>query len=128
MTARVEASDVKAIIETSLTEVQMEAYITASNLTVTKILGTSDVLSEEQLFEIERWFTAHLIACTRERQIKSERAGDAEATYEGKTAMGLDATFYGQQVKVIDTSGLMSAQIGRQPMSVFAITGPTFDE
>ena len=126
MAFRVNADEVKEIIDTSLSDPVIEAFISAANPTVTELLGSITSLSAVQLKEIERWFTAHLIACTRERQIDKETTGQAGATYSGQTEMGLDATMYGQQVKVLDTSGIMAQRIGKKLASVYAI--PTTDD
>lgn len=122
---RVDATEVKEIIETALSDATIEAFITAANLTVTNML-TDSGLDDDTLHEIERWLTAHLMACTRERQIHSEGAGEATVTYVGRTAMGLDATYYGQQVKVLDTTGILSSQLGKRNVTVFAV--PQFEE
>ncbi len=121
MATRVTAAEVKEILDTSLSDAVIEAFIQPANLTITELLGASG-LSTATLKEIERWFAAHLLACTRERQSKMEVAGDAQISYQGVTEMGLDATFYGQQVKVLDTTGLMAASIGKRAASVYAIT------
>lgn len=121
--ARVLASEVKEILDTDLSGAALEAFIVAANLTVTDLLGSSTVLSSSQLKEIERWFTAHLVACTREQQAKSEKvAGEASITYQGETGKGLDSTFYGQQVKILDTSGVLAASLGKKKASIYAVT------
>lgn len=125
MALRVTSDEVKEILDTSLGDASIEAFIRAANLTVTKWLGSS-ALSDAQLKEVERWLSAHFIACTRERQIKSEQAGDANITYEGKTDTGLDASFYGQQVKVLDTTGILAGQVGKRQATVYAVE--SFDD
>lgn len=121
MGARVTAEEVKEIIDTTLSDSSIEAYINAANLTVTRLLGSS-VLEDEELKEVERWLTAHFIACTRERQPRAEQVGEAGITYQGYTGIGLDATLYGQQVKVLDTTGTLSSQLGKRNVSVYAVT------
>jgi len=122
MSARVTESEVKEIIDTDLTDIT--AFITAANLTVTKRLS-SGVLSADQLKEIERWFTAHLIAGTNRdmgaRDVDKEKTLDAEVTYAGKTGMGLEATRYGQVVLTLDSTGKM-AQSGKGDVFFKAVT------
>lgn len=121
--ARVLASEVKEILDTDLSDVIVGTFITAANITVTKFLGTSTVLSSVQLKEIERWFSAHLIACTREQQAQAEEvAGETNIKYQGKTGMGLDSTLYGQQVKVLDTSGVLAANLGKKKATIYTVT------
>jgi len=113
MAVRVSDAEVKEIIDTSVTTT---AFISAANLVVTEKLGSSG-LSEDLLKEIERWLAAHLIASSKDKQVESETIGDVSATYQGKTDMGLDSTFYGQQVKLLDTTGTM-ANLGKRKAKV----------
>lgn len=119
---RVTATEVKEILKTNLSDSVIDVFINAANLTVTEILGDDTTLSSDQKKEIERWFTAHLVGCTRQRQKQSEKIDEAAVTYQGKTGMGLDATFYGQQVKVLDATGKMAAKIGKKAVSIVAVT------
>ena len=114
--ARITAAEVKAIIDTTLTEDQIAPFITAANLTVTDILGGSTVLSANQLKEIERWLSAHFVAI-RDPRISRERTEEAEATYHGKSDMGLDHTPYGQQAKMLDTTGALT-NLGKRKASM----------
>lgn len=120
--ARVEVDEVKQIIETSLSDPIITAFIDSANVTVTALLGTSTVLSTDQMKEIEKWMAAHLIACTRERQVKSESVDGASVTYEGSTGDGLDSTMYGQMAKMLDTSGVLASSIGMKTITIKAIT------
>lgn len=122
MSNRVTATEVKDIIDTSLSDTVVDTFIGAANLTVTEYIGDDTSLSNDQKKEIERWFTAHLIACTRQQQAQAERIGDAQITYQGQTGKGLDATFYGQQVKILDTSGKMAQRIGKKAVQIHAVT------
>lgn len=122
MANRITTDELKEIISTDLGDSVLEAFILAANLTVTEWLGSSTVLSSDQLKEIERWLSAHLLACTREQQAQSEDAGQASITYQGKTGMGLDATFYGQQVKLLDSTGILAQSVGKKLASVYAVT------
>ena len=123
MAHRVLPAEVKEIIDTELSDPIVVTFIDAANLTVTALLGSDTTLGAAQLKEIERWYTAHLIACTRARQVKSESVGDASVTYQGETGKGLDASMYGQMVKQLDTSGIMAAAgSGKQSVMIQAIT------
>ena len=110
---RVTEGQVKEIISTDLSDIT--AYITAANLIVTDRLGSTTTLGSAILIEIERWLTAHLIAITQEpeSQVKAEKIGDASINYaRGELGKSLEATFYGQQVILLDSTGLM-AQSGK---------------
>ena len=121
--ARVTITEVKLIIDTSLEDDNITAYITAANALVTDVLASSG-LTSTILKEIERWLTAHLIAATQERQSKKEEAGGAKIEYTGAYGDGLKLTSYGQMVMTLDSSGLM-ASLGGRSATVFAI--PSFE-
>jgi len=122
MVARVTATEVKLIISTTLSDAVVDVFINAANLTVTELVGSSTELSSDQLKEIERWLTAHLLASTREQQPQSESVGGASISYQGQTAIGLDATFYGQQVKLLDATGTLARNLGKKRAAIEAVT------
>lgn len=120
MAVRTTAAEVQAIIETSLTETQIDAIIVSSNVYVTARLG-STTLSDEVLKEIERWMTAHMIASGKERQAEQEEAGPAKIKYAGKTGLGLQSTSYGQMCLSLDTTGELAKE-SRRPISIQALS------
>lgn len=115
MANRCTGVEVKEILDTILTENEIIPFITASNVTVTAMLSGSG-LSSAQLKEIERWLAAHF-AAIRDPRISDEKTEEAGATYHGKSDMGLDHTPYGQQVKLLDTTGIMT-NLGKRKASV----------
>ena len=121
--ARVVADEVKEIISTDLTDIS--PFITAANLTVSDRLGADTNLSAAQLKEIERWFTAHLIAMSNmdagARDVDTEGTLDARVTYAGKTGKGLFATRYGQMAVSLDTTGKL-ASLGKRALLFKAVT------
>ena len=124
MAARVTATEVKAILDTSeLTDATVDSFILGANALVNSVFGETDVTALTK--EIERWLTAHLIATTVERMAEREGAGGASITYTGKYGQNLSSSPYGQMVLTLDTSNQM-AGLGKQNASVFAV--PSFDE
>jgi hypothetical protein len=117
---RVITAEVKEIIDTNLTDIQVQPFIKAANATVTKLLGTTTDLSSTQKKEIERWLSAHLIACTKERQAKAEKTVDASITYQGETGQGIKSTHYGQTAADLDTTGKL-ANLGKRKVSLTAV-------
>jgi len=111
------ATQVKQIIETDLSDDIITAYITSASTLVDSILTD---MPSSLLDEIKRWFTAHLIACTRERQPQQAEAGPTSITFQGETGFGLDATLYGQQVKVLDYTGRL-ASLGLRKAAIRAV-------
>lgn len=69
-------------------------------------------LSSAELELIERWLAAHFYAVS-DKPYTNNTTADASAAYNGQTAMGLDATLYGQQAKAIDYSGCLAAITSR---------------
>jgi hypothetical protein len=125
MTTRVTADEVRQILDTETSEMlsddtTIDAFIDAANVTVTALLASED-LTTAQLKEIERWFTAHLIACGPMRQVRSETVGQSKTDYDSKVGLGLDLTSYGQQVKLLDTTGAFANKLGKRKASTYAI-------
>ncbi|HDS00521.1 MAG TPA: DUF4054 domain-containing protein [candidate division Zixibacteria bacterium] len=109
MAFRIQENEVLEIMDTALTQAQITPFLQAANLVVTdKLTGE---YRTDLLAEIERWLAAHLAAML-DPQTSREKLGDADATYEGKTGMGLDFTRYGQQVKVLEYKGIL-AELGQ---------------
>ncbi len=113
--ARVAPDDVREILDTVLTDVQLDAFIAVATLMVDRHLSSAGY-SDTELFELERWLTAHMTAA-REKPLKSESVGGASDSYDTVVSFGLDGTFYGQQVKVMDSRGIL-AGIGRRRAEV----------
>lgn len=118
--ARASEEEVKAIIDTTLTAEQVTPFLTAADVVVTNNL-TGEEYSIETLAEITRWLAAHFIAA-RDPRVASEGTGDAKATYEGKTAMGLNGTTYGQRVMLLDHHGkLAEVSAAKRPATIKVI-------
>lgn len=57
---------------------------------------------------VERYLAAHYYA-TSDRPFQSARTGDASGTFQGKTGLYLDSTYYGQMAIVNDPSGMLKS-------------------
>jgi hypothetical protein len=119
--ARTNQIKVKKIIATDLDD--LTPFIDTANSLVTAKLGSS-TLSDTVLEQIEMWLSAHLVA-VRDQVPMEERIGEASVKYFGKTGLGLDATMYGQTVKLLDTTGIL-LDLGKRSVSI-NVTGP-YDE
>jgi len=108
--ARVTTAEVKEILSTNLEENQLRAFITSANILVTDVLAGKH--SGDILKQIELWLSAHF-SSIRDQRAAEEKIGDASIRYQGRTGLGLDATLYGQQVKMLDTSGTL-ANLGKK--------------
>lgn len=108
--ARVVAADVQEIFDVSSDVLAatptLAPYITAANLMVTDLLGSSS-LSDDTLKEIERWLAAHFVAI-RDPRINQERAGSVGQSFQYKLGLRLEVTTYGQQAIALDTTGTLA--------------------
>lgn len=117
---RVSAVEVIAIMAESdaLTTTVVDAYIASSTVFITEAFD-GVTISDDLLKEIERWFTAHMIASTRERVSKKEGAGGASIEYAIEVGMGMKGTQYGQTAIAIDTTGTLAILADEKKPIVF---------
>jgi hypothetical protein len=106
--ARVSKTDVKAIMDT---DVELNAFIIAADLVIDDLL-LDQGYSGAHLKEIARWLSAHF-ACTLDPRVESEKVAGADVKYafpilRSAAGLGLNASPYGQQVLVLDTSGALN--------------------
>lgn len=119
---------VRGVIAALAATVDTEPFIRAANVTLNALLVCMDgANSDELLVEIETWLAAHYASLANpETRLQSESTGRASASYSGQTAMGLDATMWGQTAKRLDTTGCLAqldktkhrvggAWLGRRP-------------
>jgi hypothetical protein len=102
--ARVNPGDVRDIIDTELTDSQVNAHINTGHLVAGRITG----LAEATMKMIELWLSAHFVAIS-DPELKSESVGgEWSVSYNVKTpGEGLEATRFGQQAIELDTSGTL---------------------
>lgn len=118
--ANVTATEVKLIIDTSLSDEIIDAFISGAYEALEEAFSEVSI-SEGLRKELERWVAAHLIASTREQQLQEAAAGSAKAKFQGKTGMDLRSTFYGQNALSLDYTGTL-ASLGGKGVSIKAIT------
>ncbi len=105
-TTRIKVEDLRDIFETTLTDDQLNAFINmASRLVDANLVGEG--LSDEILFDIELLLSAHFSALRDPRMQSENIAGEWSFKVQGETKMQLDSTFYGQQAKLLDTTGTL---------------------
>ena len=126
--ARVTANEVLTIMDEGCdlsTEV-VTTIIESAHVAINKIFEySSEGASSALLKEIERWFTAHMIASSLYRTAHHEEIGEAKVIYTGKWGEGLRSTPYGQMVLTMDVTGTM-ANTGKMAARIFAI--PSFEK
>ena len=126
--ARTTATEVKAIMDNCQVSDDdiTDHYIPAANAIVTKVLGDDSDIGATLMEEVERWFTAHMIASSRWRTTKSDKVGDIQVQYTGEFKQDLSSTPYGQMVKQLDITGKMM-NIGKRAAGIYAVTSFEYD-
>lgn len=122
---RVTSDDVRTIFSTDLTDDTLDTFIAIANRIVTSYLGTTTLLTDAEKKDIELFLSAHLASTMRDPQVQSEGVtggAGVNVTYHGKSGMGLQASLYGQQVILLDRTGILALQ--KKEASVFAV--PSF--
>lgn len=105
MPIAVTEAEVKAVINTQLGTIQ--PFIDAALLVVNEDLAGKG-MSDARLKQIGIFLSAHYVTL-QERQLQSEKYGDATETYQGKTGMNYQSSHYGQSACSLDTSGALTA-------------------
>jgi hypothetical protein len=107
--------------ECTLDTAVIDGLITSASAFITKVFEDDTEMTSTILTEIERWLTAHMIACTPAyRTASKERLGDAEVSYTGQWGKMLESTPYGQMVKTLDFTGKL-AKMGKAGAIMYAI-------
>ena len=115
MTARVEDSDVKAILDTEVQD--LAPYIQWAHLIVERnLLGCG--YTEDELKELERWLAAHAVALAPPSGWSVQGASQMKEaqlslTLGGQYGMRLESTRYGQQALMLDQCGVL-ATLGKR--------------
>jgi len=105
---------VRGIIKIKST-IDLDPYIEPANELVTELCASAtkgdppvSFHTDVRLELIERWLAAHYVAVAYRRAIQ-ESVGSVQVTYEGKVALLLHVTEYGQKAILLDTSGRLAA-------------------
>ena len=119
--ARVTATEVKEIMDNcTVTDAIVTVMIGAATEVIDQVFEDDSDIGDTLLKEIERWFTAHMLASTLHRMGSEEKLGDAQIKYTGKWGENLSSTPYGQMVLTLDTTGKMS-RMGKKAATITAI-------
>lgn len=104
--SRTSEDKVKQLCGTALDESAITPFVGIANTFVTSNLAAKG-LGDDELAQLETMLAAHFFSMARDRGIAVEDLGDGSWTFDGKTAMGFDATMYGQMAKTYDRSGTL---------------------
>lgn len=120
--ARVTASEVQAIMEDTVAEATIDAFISGATLLLDEVFEDETDLDDDLIVEIERWLTAHMITSTYARMAEKEGAGGASIKYTGQWGKYLDSTPYGQMALSLDPTGKLAAATARRAVTIEAVT------
>tara|TARA_R110000851_G_scaffold9428_1_gene35055 strand:- start:347 stop:742 length:396 start_codon:yes stop_codon:yes gene_type:complete len=109
MAIRTSAPQVCGIIDTILTEQEIQPFIRTASLLVDEHLADYlPVITTDLLAEIETYLAAHFVTLWDPRT-SEETAGNTSFKYEGSAnGPGLESSKYGQMAKLLDPSGRLS--------------------
>lgn len=106
--ARTDATEVKEVIDTSLTDAQVNAFINTANRFIAEAELSGHGVASATLTEIEKYLAAHFLSLRDQRVASEAFPSGFRLSYQGKTGMGLDGTQYGQMAKALDSSGRLA--------------------
>lgn len=108
--ADLDSNTLKEIIDTSLSDARLNNFLNMAWYTSIPLSGKlNNCGGDGALCEIILLLAAHFLT-TYERQVKSEGiAGEWSVSFLGRDGLGLDASLYGQQAKVLDCSGTLAS-------------------
>ena len=122
MAIRTTSDEVLQIMENcTVSTTVIDSYIAAASALIDKVFENDiDSTSTTLLEEMERWLTAHMIACSLQRTASSEKLSVAEVKYTGQYGKMLESTPYGQMVLTLDYTGRF-ANLGKGRASIHAV-------
>jgi len=127
--ARVTADEVREIFETDLSDSEINVCINLAHQLIVQLdLAGTGGLPEATLEYIELLLSAHYCSLKDPRASEERVARDFQIKYQGKTDMGLEATFYGQQAIVLDSSGILADFAKGRKRAQFRTVFSAYDE
>jgi len=107
--AGLDATALKEIIDTDLTDARLNNFLNMAYFATIPLQGELGACGgNDAVCEIIKVLAAHFLTMYQ-RQTKSESvAGEWSVSFMGREDLGLDASLYGQQAKVLDCSGKLA--------------------
>jgi len=104
-----DADEIREIIDTDLTDAQINAAInTAYFITLALVGKLGSCGGSSTLCEIQKYLAAHFVSI-HQRQTKNESiGGEWSVSFTTPEGLGLDASLQGQQAKAMDCSGTLA--------------------
>ena len=126
MANRVTVTEVKQIITlaTSYVDADITISINVANRLVTDVCVDSS-LGTARLKDIELYLSAHFCAINKQHQASMEKADVVSQSFQHQLGLNLQATMYGQQALMLDTSGALSQlSAGKKTVATFKTINP----
>lgn len=115
---RPETDDVRAVIQTTLTDDEIETIIDDAILIADTCISALPAARQKAIL---KWLTAHLVSSIKNfggGGVTSDKLGDASRTFSsGHFGKQLASTSYGQQALLMDPNGCL-ARIGKAKASI----------
>jgi len=130
--ARVTATEVKEIVETTIIDAEVDTFIIVANLTTNRVNTEGGITDAATLKEIERWLSAHFVRI-RDIASASEKAGPVAQSFQYKVDLNFNQTQYGQQALILDYSGTLAslqkqAEDGTAASTTFRVISPELNK
>lgn len=118
--ARVSATEVKEIRDTTLSDSAVDVFIGIANRIVTRELG-NEATSQEKT-DVELLLSAHFTTL-KEQEEEQVDFGPRSVTYRGEGGLGLNASIYGQNAMDADPTGSLKQLNSSKKSLNYRVTG-----
>jgi hypothetical protein len=108
MSTRTSEEEVKGIMKSALDESELTPFVRSANTIINNNLVDKG-LDDDTLATIEMWLAAHLATAIDPRNVETRVMDNQYKKEKPSTGLGLDGSFYGQQVKIFDTTGTLAS-------------------
>lgn len=107
--SRVTPAEVKEILETDLTDPQIQSWIDIASKVIDRYAAQCALADSDTLAMLEKLLTAHYISAVveRDKSLTARSFGDSSESYMAVSGEGLKASPYGQQMLALDPCGIL---------------------
>ncbi len=125
MAVRVNATEVKELINTDLADAVVGSFIGVASRLVDRLL-VGKGLDDLTLSDIELYLSAHFVGMRDqdEGMTQETKTGEANSRYAGFYSKGFELTRYGQMAIMLDTTGILSTVAKQQGKARFTVVAP----
>lgn len=108
---RTDADAVKGLVETTLDDATINNFIAIASAVIDRFASRCSQASATVLAHMETLLAAHMVESARSNKLTERKFGDSSEKYADRSSgiTGLDATLYGQQLKMLDPCGIIGS-------------------